>query len=296
MWVKDILDKGTAALREARVDSPRLDAEVLLSHVLRCERVMLLKEPERRLSDSESAFFMSLVARRAAAEPIAYLTGKKEFMGLVFNVSPAVLIPRPETELLVETAAALLSGIARPVIADVGTGSGAIAVSLAFLAPGARVFAVDADPAALTVAEDNAVKHGVADRVTFAVGDLLEPLRGQVAVFDLVAANLPYIPSAAMEALPPEVRREPTAALDGGPDGLLFYRRLVPEVKRLLKRGGRLLAEIDPGQARAMSALFQAGTWSVEFRADLSGRTRVVTARLLGPQAGDETATEAGSA
>lgn len=284
MRVKDILDKGTAALREAGINSPRLDAEVLLSYVLRCERLTLFKEPDRRLSHREQADFLSLVGRRATAEPIAYLTGKKEFMGLEFNVNPAVLIPRPETELLVETAAALLEETVRPLIADVGTGSGAIAVSLAALVPDARVFAVDTEPAAIAVAGENAVKHGVADRVTFAIGDLLEPLRGKAATFDLIAANLPYIPSPEMRTLPADVRREPVLALDGGPDGLIFYRRLMPEVQHLLKRGGHLLVEIDPGQVQAMLALLPVDTWSVDLKTDLSGRPRVVVARLMGPE------------
>lgn len=284
MRVKDILDKGTAALREAGINSPRLDAEVLLSYVLRCERLTLFKEPDRRLSDREQADFLSLVGRRATAEPIAYLTGKKEFMGLEFNVNPAVLIPRPETELLVETAAALLEETVRPLIADVGTGSGAIAVSLAALVPDARVFAVDTEPAAIAVAGENAVKHGVADRVTFAIGDLLEPLRGKAATFDLIAANLPYIPSPEMRTLPADVRREPVLALDGGPDGLFFYRRLMPEVQHLLKRGGHLLVEIDSGQVQAMLALLPVDTWSVDLKTDLSGRPRVVVARLMGPE------------
>jgi release factor glutamine methyltransferase len=195
--------------------------------------------------------FEQLVERRLRGEPLAYLTGEREFMGLSFNVSPAVLVPRPETELLVETALVLLrEGGPSPLVVDVGTGSGAIAVSLAVHHPPVRVVAVDISGAALVVARANARRHGVADRVSFVQGNLLADIGGPA---DLIAANLPYIPSGELDGLPAEVRCEPRLALDGGPDGLDLYRRLVPQALRLLKPGGHLLAELGPGEETAFT-------------------------------------------
>uniref|UniRef100_A0A7C2HUN4 Release factor glutamine methyltransferase n=1 Tax=Ammonifex degensii TaxID=42838 RepID=A0A7C2HUN4_9THEO len=282
MRVEELLKKETATLRAAGIPSPRVDAEVLLGFVLGCDRLVLYWEPRREVAAGKATRFKELVARRAAGEPVAYLTGEKEFMGLSFSVTPAVLIPRPETELLVETAVTLLQGAAAPVVADVGTGSGAVAVSLAVLLPAARVFAVDISTAALAVARENACRHRVADRVVFYAGDLLEPFAGNEAVFDLIAANLPYIPSGEMGALPPEVRREPVLALDGGPDGLNFYRRLVPQAERLLKPGGHLLLEIGPGQGAAVSGLLPPPVWEGSVKPDLAGRDRLVVAQYRG--------------
>jgi release factor glutamine methyltransferase len=281
MRVEEILKKGTAALKAAGIASPRVDAEVLLSFVLGCDRLALYREPRREVAAGEAARFEELVARRAAGEPAAYLTGEKEFMGLTFAVTPAVLIPRPETELLVETAVALLEGIAAPVAADVGTGSGAVAVSLAALLPAVRVFAVDVSAAALAVARENARRHRVADRVVFLEGDLLEPFAGREEFFDLVAANLPYVPSGEMAGLPGPVHYEPALALDGGPDGLALYRRLVPQAARVLRPEGHLLMEIDSGQGTAALSLLPPA-WETNVVQDLAGRDRLVVARYRG--------------
>lgn len=280
MRVDQLLKKGTTALRAAGIPSPRVDAEVLLSFVLGCDRLALYREPGREIAAAQVARFEELVARRAAGEPVAYLTGEKEFMGLRFTVTPAVLIPRPETELLVETAVSLLAGTAAPVVADVGTGSGAVAVSLAVILPAAQVMAVDVSAAALAVARENACRHGVADRVAFYQGDLLVPFLAGGKAFDLVAANLPYVPSGEMAGLPGPVRYEPALALDGGPDGLALYRCLVPQAARVLRPGGHLLMEIDPRQSEAVLALLPALTWRARTVPDLTGRTRLVAAAL----------------
>lgn len=281
MRVEEILKKGTAVLKAAGITSPRVDAEVLLSFVLNCERLALYREPQREVAVGEAARFEELVARRAAGEPVAYLTGEKEFMGLRFAVTPAVLIPRPETELLVETAVTLLRGAAAPVVADVGTGSGAVAVSLAVLLPAVRVFAVDISTAALAVARKNARRHQVSERVVFLKGDLLEPFAGNESFFDLIAANLPYVPSKEVARLPRPVRREPVLALDGGADGLALYRRLVSQARSLLKPGGYLLFEIGSGQGAAALGLLPPA-WEANVVQDLAGRDRLVVARYRG--------------
>lgn len=282
MRVKELLREATTLLKAAGLASPRLDAEVLLSFVLGCERLALYKGPEQEVAAEKVALFRVLVARRAAGEPVAYLTGEKEFMGLKFKVTPAVLIPRPETELLVEKAIGLVKDIPAPVIVDVGTGSGAIVVSLAIYLPHARLYATDISPAALAVAEENAVHHGVAGRITFLLGDLLEPLLQEtVRRVDLVVANLPYIPTPKISALPREVLREPVAALNGGPDGLVLYRRLVPQAFKLLVPGGYLLLEIGQGQGEAALGLFPPTKWEAHIELDLAGRERLVVARAV---------------
>lgn len=278
--VKEVLKDAANLLKGAGIISPRVDAEVLLSFVLACDRLALYREPLRKIAAEEKNRYEELLCRRAAGVPVAYLTGEKEFMGLKFTVTPAVLVPRPETELLVETAIELLKRVQAPVVADVGTGSGAVAVSLAVFLPAVRVFAVDLSPAAVCVAQENARRHGVADRVTFFQGDLLEPLLEEIRFFDLIAANLPYIPTAEMAQLPREVQNEPAIALDGGPDGLAPYRRLLPQARRLLKAGGCLLFEIAPGQGKAVLEMLK--PWHAYVKQDLGGRERLVVARTGG--------------
>ncbi|MDI6906374.1 MAG: peptide chain release factor N(5)-glutamine methyltransferase [Thermoanaerobacterales bacterium] len=267
-------------LRGAGVETAALDAEVLLAAALNGDRVTLYRAPERRLTPAERERFVFLVGERARRRPVAYLTGRKEFMGLEFRVTPDVLIPRPETEILVGLALEHLRGRPDPVALDVGTGSGAVAVSLAVLEPRARVWATDVSPAALAVARGNAARHGVSDRVTFLEGDLLDPVpEDTVRRADLLAANLPYVPAAEIRGLAPEVRAEPRLALDGGPDGLDLYRRLVPRAARLLPAGALALLEIAPYQAPAARALFRPADWSaVRCHRDLAGRERVIAA------------------
>ncbi|MEW6423127.1 MAG: peptide chain release factor N(5)-glutamine methyltransferase [Bacillota bacterium] len=279
-------------LQRCGVESAALDAEVLLAHVTGLDRAGLYRESERALAPREAEIFRQLVERRGQREPVAYLTGKKEFMGLEFLVGPAVLIPRPETELLVEKACALarefVSGRRRLpgaeaelLLADVGTGCGAIAVSLAVFLPGARIYATDCSSAALAVARENARRHGVAGRISFLQGDLLTPLfdLDLPGRLDLIVANLPYVPTAELPALMPDVRcYEPLSALDGGPDGLAHYRRLLPQARRCLSDGGRLLMEIGPGQGEKVGRLLAENNWHHQIIPDLAGRERVVLA------------------
>jgi release factor glutamine methyltransferase len=266
-----------AALEAARArlaftsKNPRRDAGLLLAHVLGCDQTQLMTHPERLLSVEELEQFDRLVERRLASEPMQYLVGEQEFFGLRFAVSPAVLIPRPETEHLVE---AVLERFAREEevrIVDVGTGSGAIAVALAHAIPRSRVTAVDLFPAALEVARRNAQRHGVIDRLMLLTSDLLAAV--DRTDFDAVVANPPYIATA--EVLEPQVANyEPHSALYAGPTGLEVYERLIPQAVRVLKPGGWLFLEIGYGQSPALKNLMH-GWGSVTLVNDLQGIPRV---------------------
>ncbi len=253
-------------------DTARLDAEVLLCHALGVERTALLAHPELLLTPEQSEAYRALVARSAAGEPVAYLVGYREFYGLRFEVTPDVLIPRPETEHLVEAALAWSKGRAGLHIVDVGAGGGAIAVTLAVHLPDAHVTAIDSSAAALAVAQRNAAVHGVAARVALVYGDLLGPLRAPV---DLIAANLPYIPSAALNLLS---TFEPRPALDGGPDGLRVIARLLEQAPPVLKDESLLLVEIGFDQGDAVTALARAALPDarVSIIHDYAGHPRVV--------------------
>jgi release factor glutamine methyltransferase len=267
-----------AALEAARArlaatsKNPRRDAALLLAHVLGCDQTALLTHPERLLSSAESDQFSGLIERRLAAEPLQYLTGEQEFFGLSFAVSPAVLIPRPETEHLVEAVLERFGREEEVRIVDVGTGSGAIAISIAHAMPRSRVTAVDLLPAALDVARRNAERHGVNDRLILLPSDLLAEVDG--ADFDAVVANPPYIATA--EVLEPQVANyEPHSALYAGPTGLEVYERLIPQAARVLKPGGWLMLEIGYGQSSALRNLMHG--WSgVTLVNDLQGIPRVV--------------------
>ncbi|HHW41888.1 MAG TPA: peptide chain release factor N(5)-glutamine methyltransferase [Syntrophomonadaceae bacterium] len=283
----ELLRKGTKALREAGIEAPRLEAEVLLAHAWGRPRTELLIAPEREVPDAVIHSFWKSVELRAAGMPVAYLTGEREFMSLSFSVGPEVLIPRPETELLVERVLGFLKEWRRePVLAaDVGTGSGAIAVSLACYEPRVHLFATDISGAALRLAASNAARHGVAERIEFVEGDLLEPVlekRGG-GTGAVVAANLPYIPRRELERLPVDVRREPRLALDGGEDGLDLYRRLIPQAAAFLQPGGLLACEIGEGQGRALAGLLDREYWTeVTVERDYRGEERLVTALRTG--------------
>ena len=273
--VLDVIRWTAARFAERGIASPRLDAELIVAHVLSLPRVQLYVQFDRPLSATELPDIRALIKRRQAGESVAYLVGKKEFWGLEFAVDARVLVPRPDTETLVEEARARLEGAPAPRIADVGTGSGALAVTLAKLRPDATVFASDVSAAALEVARGNAERHGVT--VTFLEGDLAAPLVAH-APFSLIVANLPYILSADLAALPPEVRVEPRLALDGGADGLDLVRRLVDAAPLLLAPGGALALEIGAGQAAATVALLVAGGFlDPRTRQELAGVDRVVS-------------------
>lgn len=261
-----------AALLASVTETPRLEAEVLLAHVTGLTRTALLAHPERLLTADEHTRYQDLLARRRADVPLPYLTGKVEFFGLEFIVTPEVLIPRPETETLVDRA---LEKAPRTVV-DVGTGSGCVAVALAVRLPRARIYATDLSRAALGVAATNARRHGVADRIHFLQADLASPLRGPV---DLVVSNPPYVAEEEWASLPESVREhEPRLALDGGPGGLRVIRRLLADAARLLRPGGALLMEIGAGQGLSVAALAQAAfpTAYIRIHPDLAGQDRIL--------------------
>jgi release factor glutamine methyltransferase len=278
--VLDVVRWTTARFVERSIGTPRLDAELLVAHVLSLPRLQLYVQFERVLTPEELAALRDLIKRRQAGESVAYLTGRKEFWKLEFAVDARVLVPRPDTETLVEEAVARLStsgepGGTVPRIADVGTGSGALAITLAKQRADAAVFASDVSAPALEVARANAERLAAA--VTFVEGDLAAPLAAH-APFSLIVANLPYIPAGELATLPPDVRTEPALALDGGADGLDLVRRLVADASALLAPGGALALEIGAGQAEATRALLQsAGFADIQTRRDLAGVERVVS-------------------
>ena len=270
----DVLQVARARLASVS-QYPRRDAELILGHVLGCDPTAFLTHPERLLSEQEAEHFEILLKRRLASEPVQYLTGGQEFFGLLFAVSPDVLIPRPETEHLVEAVLARFDPDASPSIVDVGTGSGAIAVAIAHALTRSRVMAVDFSLAALEVARHNAERHGVIDRVTLRLSDLLAEAGS--AEFDVVVSNPPYIANG--EKLESQVSDyEPRTALYAGPTGMEVYERLIPQASQVLKPQGWLMMEIGYGQRPALEALL--GRWSeVSFVPDLQGIPRVVRAQ-----------------
>jgi release factor glutamine methyltransferase len=278
----DYLRRATTFLGGRGADTPRLDAEVLLATVLGTDRVGVYLRFDQPLAPSEVERYRELLRRRAGGEPVAYLTGRREFWSRELTVSPAVLIPRPETEMLVEHALARIGDRARPVaVLDLGTGSGALAIALATELPAACIVALDVSAAAAVVARANVAAAGVAARVAVAVGDWTAPLRAG-ARFDVIVSNPPYVETASLAALAREVRHEPPLALDGGPDGLTAYRELAPQAAALLAPGGALLLEVGSGQAPAVTTLLRAsGLREIVCHADLAGVERVVAGRRL---------------
>ena len=279
--VPALLARGTAALEAAGIETARPEAEWLLAGLLGVERFALFADPARRLATPTVTRYLSLVERRAAREPLQYLLGWEEFHGLRLAVSPDVLVPRPETEGLVEWALELLADRPEPVVADLGTGSGAIACAIARAQPAAEVLAVEISGGALAVASRNVRDLGVGARVRLLAGDLFAPLGSIPGSLDLVVANPPYLPSAVIPSLPPEVsRHEPRSALDGGPDGLHVLRRIVAGAPAVLKRGGWLLMEIGDEQAGPLASLMAAEGFSgIRARRDLNGVERYIGGR-----------------
>ncbi len=274
--IKDLLEWTTRYFLDRGIQESRLEAEILLAHVLEKSRVYLYANYEAPVNQSERDTFRGYIKRRAGGEPLAYITGQREFMSLVFRVSPDVLIPRPDTEVLVETALSLAQTGEIKRICDVGTGSGAIAISLAVYLREVQIYAVDLSPRALVIAQENAVING-AD-VIFREGNLLEPVM-QEDKMDLIVANLPYISPAQLAELNTGVRDyEPRMALVATGDGLNLYRRLLPQALQLLNPGGYILWEIDSRQAEAAINMMT-GFDEVEIIADLAGRDRLLKAR-----------------
>lgn len=257
---------------ETITNNPHLEAEILLAYVLDTSRATLLAHPERILTASHLTDYRTLIRRRASGYPLPYLTGYIEFYGLAFEVTPEVLIPRPETETLIDLALAR-----RPAtVMDVGTGSGCIAVALAAHLPQATVCAIDLSPAALAVARRNVERHGVANRVRLMVGDVLSPRPG---LAELIVSNPPYISTGDCASLPVSVRdHEPRLALDGGPNGLTIVRRLLTQAPAVLEPGGAILIEIGADQGEAASHLARAyfSQATIRVHPDLAGRDRVL--------------------
>ncbi len=281
--VGELLNWTATYLAEKGVEFPRLDAEVLLAHALDCKRIDLygfrfneIAEPAARER------YKDLIRRRLEGCPVAYLVGRKEFFGLIFEVSPAVLIPRPDSELVVTECLTLAKKMSQPRIIDIGTGSGNLAVSVAHQCPEAEVTAIDVSPEALAIAERNAARHGVNSRMRFLTGDLFAPVPPEER-FDFVISNPPYIPREDLEKLPVGVRAyEPRAALDGGPGGFEVFDRLIDEARTRLKPGGHLILEI--GAPQETEARRRIGAYSeyelADTVRDYSGHPRVLRARL----------------
>lgn len=285
---RGLLTEARAQLQAARVDSAALEARLLLAYAIDVAPESLLAEPDQEVSADAELRFREALGRRLNREPLFYITGEREFYGLPFYVDARALIPRPETELLVEEAiaAVLEMGAAHDkgaglLIADIGTGSGCIVVATATVLTEARFIATDISAEAVEVARANAGRHGVADRITFGVGDLLEPLTEPV---DIIIGNPPYIPAENLPGLQAEIRdHEPRVAVDGGEGGMTIAERLVRGAPDYLRPGGRLLMEVGYGQAPLMAdvakEVFPAGT-VVDMALDLAGIPRVVRVQL----------------
>jgi release factor glutamine methyltransferase len=278
--IRRILEWMSRDFAERGLPGPRLDAELLVAHGLGKERVALYMDLERPLGDDELTRIRELVKRRRAREPMAYIIGEREFWKRPFEVSTAVLVPRPDTEVLVSTALQRLPAGSEARVLDLCTGSGILAVTLAAERPLVRAIATDLSAAALEVAARNAARHGVASRVELRRGDLFDAVSDE-APFDLVVSNPPYIPTAEIETLDADVRAyEPRMALDGGADGFGFHRRLVDGAPALLAAGGSLLVEVGAGQADALAKALEArGSFEdVCTIVDFGGIERVVAA------------------
>lgn len=273
------LAESSLLLRENNFDTPRLDSEVLLSYMLKISKLKLVTESSRDLTDEEYKRFKGLCAKRLEGMPVAYITGVKEFMSLNFAVRPGVLIPRPDTEIVVERAVLNCkkhAGVIR--VADVGCGSGAIGVSIAKYAENSLVTMIDITDDAVSVSKENARANGVEDRVNIIKGDLLTPVIDKT--FDMVVSNPPYISTSVIHTLSRDVKDfEPLIALDGGDDGLKYYRRLVSQAKDCVDRDGSIILEIGYDEAEEVCAILSDNNFShIEVIKDLGNNDRCVSA------------------
>ena len=275
--LREFLRDSRRRLAEAGTLEPRLESEVVLTDVLGIPRHRLYAYQDDTIPDEAAETLEKAVQRRLRREPLAYILGHREFYGVDLTVGPGVMVPRPETEMLIERAMLVcMERMERAglVVADVGTGSGGIAVNLAMHLPGVRLYATDISADALEVARVNVDKFGLGQRITLLKGDLLEPLPGRV---DVIVANLPYIPSARLKGLQPELAWEPRTALDGGADGMVMLRRLMGQAAGKLALDGVMLLEIDPGQGESLrrmtTRLFPGAATSVD--KDLAGLDRI---------------------
>jgi release factor glutamine methyltransferase len=297
--VRELLDAAVGRLREAGSETARLDAELLLAHALDVDRTGVIANWSAPVGEGAAERFRELLGRRAAGEPVAYIRGVKEFRGLAFAVDDRALIPRPETEKLVELAEVeivrRLVAAPRPAgsppirVADVGTGTGAVVVAVAVALQRRRMLdevaltAIDVSPDALQLAKENAVGHAIGDRIAFEVGDLLSG--DTTGPWDVVLANLPYVRTDAIPGLPKAASFEPVLALDGGPDGLRLIARLLDELPQRLAPGGAALLEIGGDQEAGMLDLVgeRLPGWDLEIERDLGGLPRVAILRPPGP-------------
>ena len=282
MTVLEAIQKSTEFLAKKGVESPRLQAELLLAHLLKMPRMKLYLSFERALAPAETDALRELVKRRGRREPLQHLTGSVSFCGLEIAVNRQALVPRPETELLAEAGWQFLSTLnpqPSPAL-DFGTGTGCIAIALAAKCPNAKIIATDVSVEALALAGENAARHNVAGHIQFLQGDGFAAFPTDES-FDLIISNPPYIPTDEIATLQPEVRDyDPRAALDGGADGLDFYRRLGREAKSFLKPDGRIMLEFGDGQDGAIRKIFGAEKWIVEaVKEDYSHRARILIAR-----------------
>ncbi len=279
MTVLEAIQKSAGFLAQKGVEPPRLNAESLLAHLLKMPRMKLYLNFDRVLTVPETDALRELVKRRGRREPLQHITGSVSFCGHEISVSRQALVPRPETELLAEAAWQFLATCGhQPAAAlDFGTGTGCLAIALAIKCPDARITAIDLSTDALALAQQNALHSQLAGRIDFLLGDGFAPL-ATAARFDLIVSNPPYIPSAEIETLQPEVRDfDPRAALDGGADGLDFYRRLAAEARLFLKPDGKVMVEFGDGQAGPIKEIFESEKWVVEkVQADYSQRARIL--------------------
>lgn len=276
------MTKATTLFSQAGIDTSQLDAELLMAYALHTTRIHIISHSEQLPSDEEIQQFRQMIARRAKREPLAYITGEREFWKLSFDIVPGVLVPRPETETLVETVLSQLRGLDSPIMAEIGAGSGCIAISLAMEVPDAFIYATEVDPVALEVAGRNALKHRVDDRVKIMEGNLLDPLQFDLhCKLDAVISNPPYIPSGEIDSLQPEVAKyEPRGALDGGPDGMVYHRQILAVAREWLKPGGWVHMEIGIGQAaEVVDYAYKHGYWKARITKDLAGIERIISCK-----------------
>lgn len=273
--VLDLIQLGSGYLEQQGCGNPRLDAEVLLCDVLDMDRVQLYVNFERPLEEEELDKYRRLIGLRGRRVPVSYLIGKKEFYSKDYKITRDVLIPRPETEILVELAVKLVQPFVTPKVIDLGTGSGIIGISLALLLPDASILAVDISEKALLVAEENAINLGVTEQVAFLQSDLFKTVPQDK--YALICSNPPYIPTRELDELEPEVQQEPRLALDGGVDGLDFYHKIVAQAPQYLIPGGNLVMEIGWEQGLSVTAIGEAnGFINCEVFQDYAGKDRVV--------------------
>jgi release factor glutamine methyltransferase len=285
MNIKELLNRSDQFLAAKGIESSRLDAEVLMADLLDMERINLYVKYDYPLKSNEIDNYRERIKKRTQRIPVAYITEKKEFMSLEFKVKEGVLIPRPDTENLVEAVIEYCrqEEIQSPQIIDVGTGSGAIAVSLAHYIEDAKVVGVDLSAEALKVARQNMNEHGLSERMSILKSDLLtEFIKREIEGIDIIVSNPPYISKSEMEELPPEVKKEPETALVAGEDGLDYYKKLIPQAEKVLKSGGKLFLEIGYQQAEAVKNIFGSRWTEVEVRKDYSENDRIAAAEFKG--------------